>query len=32
VVWGEPLTPHTLENVGDDELRNITIELKPAVD
>jgi quercetin dioxygenase-like cupin family protein len=28
-VWGQPLTPHTLENVGDQELRNITIELKP---
>ena len=27
-VWGEPLTPHTLENVGDHELRNITVELK----
>ncbi len=27
-VWGEPLTPHSLENVGDQELRNITIELK----
>ena len=27
-VWGEALTPHTLENVGDHELRNITVELK----
>jgi hypothetical protein len=27
-VWGEPLTPHSLENVGDRELRNITVELK----
>jgi hypothetical protein len=28
VVWGDVLTPHTLENVGQHELRNITIELK----
>ncbi len=27
-VWGEALTPHTLENVGTFELRNITVELK----
>jgi hypothetical protein len=27
-VWGEALTPHTLENVGDHVLRNITVELK----
>jgi hypothetical protein len=27
-VWGAPLTPHSLENVGDRELRNITVELK----
>jgi hypothetical protein len=27
-VWGDVLTPHTLENVGDGELRNITVELK----
>jgi hypothetical protein len=27
-VWGGPLTPHTLENVGAHEMRNITIELK----
>ena len=27
-VWGEVLTPHTLENVGEHELRNITVELK----
>lgn len=27
-VWGEPLTPHSLENVGSHELRNITVELK----
>jgi hypothetical protein len=27
-VWGEVLTPHTLENVGHQQLRNITVELK----
>jgi hypothetical protein len=27
-VWGEALTPHTLHNVGDHQLRNITVELK----
>jgi hypothetical protein len=27
-VWGDVLTPHTLENVGEHQLRNITIELK----
>jgi hypothetical protein len=27
-VWGDPLTPHSLENVGDEVLRNITVELK----
>jgi hypothetical protein len=27
-VWGGPLMPHSLENVGDQELRNITVELK----
>jgi hypothetical protein len=27
-VWGEALTPHTLENVGEHQLRNITVELK----
>ena len=27
-VWGDVLTPHTLENVGAHQLRNITIELK----
>jgi hypothetical protein len=29
-VWGAPLTPHTLDNVGGQELRNITVELKHA--
>ena len=27
-VWNGPLTPHSLENVGTAELRNITVELK----
>jgi mannose-6-phosphate isomerase-like protein (cupin superfamily) len=27
-VWGDALTPHTLENVGHEVLRNITVELK----
>ncbi len=27
-VWGDALTPHTLENVGQEVLRNITVELK----
>jgi hypothetical protein len=27
VEWGEPLTPHSLENVGGQEMRNITVEL-----
>jgi hypothetical protein len=27
-VWGAALAPHTLENVGDEQLRNITVELK----
>jgi hypothetical protein len=27
-VWGDVLTPHSLENVGEHELRNITVELK----
>jgi len=28
-VWGAPLTPHSLENVGDEEFRTLTVELKP---
>jgi mannose-6-phosphate isomerase-like protein (cupin superfamily) len=28
VVWGGALTPHSLENVGSTDLRNITFELK----
>jgi hypothetical protein len=27
-VWSGPLLPHTLENVGDTELRVIRVELK----
>jgi hypothetical protein len=27
-VWGEALPPHSLENVGTHEMRNITVELK----
>jgi hypothetical protein len=27
-VWGDVLTPHTPENVGAQELRNIAVELK----
>ncbi len=28
VVWGAPLTPHSLENVGTQEFRTLTVELK----
>ena len=28
VMWSAPLTPHTLENVGEFELRVISVELK----
>jgi hypothetical protein len=27
-VWGDALTPHSLENVGQSDLHNITVELK----
>jgi hypothetical protein len=27
-IWGDVITPHTLQNVGPHELRNITVELK----
>ncbi len=27
-VWSDARPPHSLENVGDKELRNITVELK----
>jgi hypothetical protein len=29
-VWSSPLPPHTLENVGEAELRAISVELKNA--
>jgi hypothetical protein len=29
-VWSGPLPPHTLQNVGDSELRVISVELKNA--
>jgi hypothetical protein len=29
-MWSEPLPPHSLENVGDDELQVIMVELKRA--
>jgi quercetin dioxygenase-like cupin family protein len=28
VLWSEPLPPHSIENVGDSELRVIMVELK----
>ena len=28
VLWSEPLPPHTLENVGEAEIRVISVELK----
>jgi hypothetical protein len=27
-VWGAPLTPHSLENVGSEEFRTLTVEMK----
>jgi len=27
-VWGAPLTPHSLENVGREEFRTLTVEMK----
>jgi hypothetical protein len=30
-VWGAPLPPHTLENVGSDVLRVLSIEIKPSL-
>lgn len=29
-IWSRPLPPHTLENVGESELRTINVELKNA--
>jgi hypothetical protein len=26
--WGGPLTPHSLENVGSEEFRTLTVEMK----
>jgi len=31
VLWGEPLPPHTLENVGSTELHVVSTELKDGV-
>ena len=31
VDWCEPLSPHSVENVGEDELRVLSIELKGTV-
>ncbi len=28
VVWSEPIPPHTLRNVGKNEIRNICVEIK----
>jgi mannose-6-phosphate isomerase-like protein (cupin superfamily) len=30
VLWGEPLGPHTLENVGHEPLHILSIEIKPS--
>ena len=30
IIWGEPLPPHTLENVGPAELRVLSVEIKDA--
>ncbi len=27
-MWSGPLTPHWLENVGGDEFRTLTVEMK----
>jgi len=32
VVWSEPLPPHSVENVGEADLRVLRIELKDLVD
>jgi len=29
VLWSDPFPPHSLENVGDSELRVIMVEVKP---
>ncbi len=30
VLWGEPLAPHSLENVGGSPLHIVSIEVKPT--
>jgi hypothetical protein len=30
-VWGAPLTPHSLENVGSEEFRTLTVEMKDEI-
>ncbi|MEQ1730015.1 MAG: cytoplasmic protein [Vicinamibacterales bacterium] len=30
VLWGQPLGPHTLENVGTTPLHILSVELKPS--
>lgn len=32
VVWSDPLTPHSLENVGETDLHVISVELKEPID
>jgi hypothetical protein len=29
-IWSPPLPPHTLENVGNDEIRLVSVEVKTA--
>jgi hypothetical protein len=29
-VWGAPLTPHSLENVGSEEFHTLTVEIKDS--
>lgn len=29
ILWGEPLGPHTLENVGHEPLHIVSVEIKP---
>jgi len=30
VLWGDPLAPHSLENVGESLLHIVSVEVKPA--
>ncbi len=32
VLWGQPTSPHTLENVGEDPIHVIVVESKPPSD